>query len=151
MINLLRIDNTESCYSVSCKKSCLFVELGAVQCGQGGRGLQMRTSALFGAKNFFGFFWNLWCVRTIKGCEPVRTFFGKRGGVQFFAIVGERLLWTAPSSANEEPLRFLESSYHPSNHSKMEVSQCFGQRHNECSFHERQAGKLWKVNTNFKS
>jgi len=47
--------------------------------------LHMRTSALFGAKNF-GFFRNLWCVRTDKvggGVEPVRTFLERERGSIF--------------------------------------------------------------------
>jgi len=57
--------------------------------------IQMRTSALFGAKNI-GFF-EIYGVsaRTRKeGVEPVRTFFGKGEGGQFFAILCVRLLWT---------------------------------------------------------
>jgi len=46
----------------------------------------MRTSALFGEKRRI--FRNLWCVRTDKG-----------GGSQFFAILCERLLWTAPKNS----------------------------------------------------
>jgi len=57
----------------------------------------MRTSVLFGVKNF-GFFeiYDV-SVRTRgggRGGEPVRTFYGQRGG--FFAILCGRLLWTAP-------------------------------------------------------
>jgi len=55
----------------------------------------MRTSALFDAK-YLRIFRNLWCVRTDKGVEPVRTFAEKGGGGQFFAILCWRLLWTAP-------------------------------------------------------
>jgi len=53
----------------------------------------MRTSALFGEKNF-GFF-EIYSVSawTRRGVESVRA----RGkGGQFFAILCGRLLWTAP-------------------------------------------------------
>jgi len=54
----------------------------------------MRTSALFGAKNF-GFFEIYWLVRTDKGgVEPVQTYCRQGGGGQFFAILCGRLLWT---------------------------------------------------------
>jgi len=54
--------------------------------GQGGEGvLQMRTSALFGAKNF-GFFEIYGMSKRTRG-EPIRT---------FFAILNGRLLWAAP-------------------------------------------------------
>jgi len=57
----------------------------------------MRTSALFGEKNFgfleiYGVFTS---ARTRgRGVEPVRT----RGRDQFFAILCGRLLWTAPNT-----------------------------------------------------
>jgi len=53
----------------------------------------MRTSALFGTKNFR--FFEIYSVsaRTREeGVEPERT----RGRDQFFAILCGRLLWTAP-------------------------------------------------------
>jgi len=62
--------------------------------------LQMRVSALFGAKKL-RIFWNLWCIRTDKGgrgVEPVLTFCGQREREgQFFAILYGRLLWMAPN------------------------------------------------------
>jgi len=70
-------------------------------CGQGGIEdiLQMRTSALFGAKNFIDFtkfvvypYGQGW-----RGIEPVWTFFVQGRGVQFFAILCESLLWAAAS------------------------------------------------------
>jgi len=63
---------------------------------RGGGVLQMRTSALFGAKNFE--FFEIYGVseRTRGGgrVERVWTFCGQGG--QFFAILCGRLLWTAP-------------------------------------------------------
>jgi len=44
-------------------------------------------------------FLNLWCIRTDKGVEPVRTFCGQGG--QFFAILCGRLLWTASNALYE--------------------------------------------------
>jgi len=49
----------------------------------------MRTSALFGTKNVGFFEIDSVPVRT-------RTFFGKGGGGQFFAILCGSPLWTAP-------------------------------------------------------
>jgi len=43
----------------------------------------MRTSELLDAKNCGFFEMYGVSVRTDKGVEPVRTFFGKRGGVNF--------------------------------------------------------------------
>jgi len=54
--------------------------------------LQMRTSALFGAKKLW-IFCNLWHVRTDKGGWANAD---KRGEVNFFAILCGRLLWTTP-------------------------------------------------------
>jgi len=53
-----------------------------------GKGLQMRTFAIFGARNF-GLF-EIYGVRADKreGVEPVRTFYGK-----FFGILCGRFLW----------------------------------------------------------
>jgi len=57
----------------------------------------MRTSAIFGGKNF-GFFEiygvSAWKRREVV--EPVRTFCGQEGGGgQFFAILCGGLFWTA--------------------------------------------------------
>jgi len=43
-------------------------------------------------------FWNLWCVHTDEGFEPVRTFCGQGKGGQFFAILCRCSLWTAPNT-----------------------------------------------------
>jgi len=62
-------------------------------------GPQMRTSALFSAKNFA--FFKIYGVSTrtrVERVEPVRTFFGQGWRGQFFAILCGRLLWTAPNS-----------------------------------------------------
>jgi len=84
---------------------CVPFWLGTVlkRCPQsGGRGLfsayilrtrgvlQMRTSALLGAKNF-GFF-KMYCVSA--RVEPMRTFFGLGGRGQIFAIFCGCSLWT---------------------------------------------------------
>jgi len=55
--------------------------------------LQMRTYALFGAKNFR--FFEIYGVstRTRGGVESVRTFFGQEVGDQLFAILCGRSLW----------------------------------------------------------
>jgi len=47
-----------------------------------GGSIQMRTSALFGAKNF-GFFEIYGVSARARGVEPVRTFFGHGEGVNF--------------------------------------------------------------------
>jgi len=62
--------------------------------------LQMRTSALFGAKTF-GIFRNLWCVRTDKGeLTQCGNFADKKGrGVgakSNFRNFVRTTLWTAP-------------------------------------------------------
>jgi len=54
----------------------------------------MRTSALFGVKNF-GFFKIYGVSARTRGVEPERTFF-EQGGAQFFAILCRRPLWRAP-------------------------------------------------------
>jgi len=62
----------------------------------GGEVLQIRTSALFGAKNFR--FRNLLCVRTDmrgEGLTQCVHFADKGERGQFFAILCGRLLWTA--------------------------------------------------------
>jgi len=64
-------------------------------CGQGVEVLQMRTSALFGAKNI-GFF-EVFGVCERKDVEPVRIFCGQGEGCQFFAFMCERPFWTAPN------------------------------------------------------
>jgi len=68
--------------------------------GGGGRGVFRGGGPFFLAKNFGFFkFLGVWCVRTDKGkggVEPVRTFCGEEGRVQFFAILCGRILWTAP-------------------------------------------------------
>jgi len=54
----------------------------------------MRTSALFVTKNFE--FFEIYGVSARQGgFEPVRTFFGKGGVGQYFAILCGRLIWTA--------------------------------------------------------
>jgi len=63
-------------------------------CGQGGSGLlQMRTSALFGAKIFFEIY-GVSARTRVREIDPVRTFCGQGEG-QFFAILYGRVLWTA--------------------------------------------------------
>jgi len=66
--------------------------------GQGGGALQMRTSALFGAKNF-GFF-EIDSVSHGQGgrVEPVGTLCDKGEGSRFFVILCGRLLWTVPNN-----------------------------------------------------
>jgi len=68
-------------------------------CGQGERKevLQMRTSAIFGAKNF-GFFKIYDVVRTDKrrGGLSQLGHIADSGREKFFAILCGRLLWTAP-------------------------------------------------------
>jgi len=57
----------------------------------------MRTSTLFGTKNFE--FFEIYGVSArTRGVKPVRTFCGQgvKGG-QFFVILCRRLLWTAPN------------------------------------------------------
>jgi len=55
----------------------------------------MRTSTLFGAKNF-GFFeiYGVSAWTRGEGVKPVRTFTDKGGGGQFLVILGRCLLWT---------------------------------------------------------
>jgi len=63
-------------------------------CGQGEGGVfQMRTSALFGAKNF-GFFEIYGVSARAGGLSQCGHFSDK--GVNFFAILCGRPLWTAP-------------------------------------------------------
>jgi len=72
---------------------------------QGERVCPMRTFCRQGGSSdaYVRTFWckklrifrNLWCVRTVKGVEPVRTFFGQGGGVNFFSILCLRSLWMA--------------------------------------------------------
>jgi len=52
----------------------------------------MRTSVIFGAKNF-GFFKMFGMSARTRGVKPVRTFFGQGRGGQFFTILCGRLLW----------------------------------------------------------
>jgi len=53
-------------------------------------------------------FWNLWCIRTDKGIEPVRIFCGQgRGGSIFLC---GRLLWTAPNNFSKIAKRWELSS-----------------------------------------
>jgi len=53
----------------------------------------MRTSALFGVKNFgFSKIYGVSAQTRGRGVEPVRTFCGQ-GGVNFFVILCRHLLW----------------------------------------------------------
>jgi len=63
---------------------------GFVQCGHfadsgGSSDADVRT---FWCKKF-GIFRNLWCVRTDKGVEPVRTFCRQGGGVNFLRFCAD--------------------------------------------------------------
>jgi len=57
--------------------------------------LQLRVSALFGAKNFGLKLMVFSHGQRRRGVEPLRTFCGQGG--QFFTILCGRLLWTAPN------------------------------------------------------
>jgi len=61
------------------------------------RVLQIRTSALFDAKNF-QFFRNLWCDRTDKEWLASADILRTRSRGQFFAILCRRLLWASPNN-----------------------------------------------------
>jgi len=61
----------------------------------GGRVLQMRTSALFDAKNI-GFLKFMVCQHGQRGLSQCGHFVDKGRGGQIFAILCGRLLWTAP-------------------------------------------------------
>jgi len=75
-------------------------------CGQGGR--QKRTSALFGVKN--GFFKIYGVSAQTRRVEPVRTFFGKEGEGQIFAILCGRALWSAPKKITIDCVKINKSS-----------------------------------------
>jgi len=61
--------------------------------GKGERGFSDADICTFGQKNFR--FFEIYGVSArITGFEPVRTYFGKGGGVNFFAILCGRPLWS---------------------------------------------------------
>jgi len=74
-------------YKTSAVKGSRFVQCGHF--ADTGGGLQMRTSALFGAKKLV-FFRNLWCVRTDKGrSSQCGHYAGQRGGVNFSRLCAD--------------------------------------------------------------